>query len=142
MTPALVGAALLAGALMVGGCKTTTVNTVERATPTAQKQMVADKRVLTDTSLAEKVYVVGVNEAVTPGGLIQVQLEVFNTTTSRKRFNYSFQWFDMNGMLMGPTTASIVPCVIEGKETRYLSSVAPTLACKDFRVKFIESSSR
>ena len=44
--------------------------------------------------------------------------------------------------LMGPTTASIVPCVIEGKETRYLSSVAPTLACKDFRVKFIESSSR
>ena len=130
---------MLASVLLTGGCKTT-VNTVESAQPTAKKEMVADKRVITDSSLASKVYVVGVNEAKTPGGLIQIQLEVVNQTSSRQRFTYHVQWFDAAGMQLSSTTAAILPCVIEGKETRYLSAVAPHPACKDFRVQFLESS--
>ena len=139
MTQTIAGAALLASVLLTAGCKTT-VNTVESAQPTAKKEMVADKRVITDSSLASKVYVVGVNEAKTPGGLIQIQLEVVNQTSSRQRFTYHVQWFDANGMQLSSTTAAILPCVIEGKETRYLSAVAPHPACKDFRVQFLESS--
>ena len=139
MTQTIAGAALLASVLLTGGCKTT-VNTVESAQPTAKKEMVADKRVITDSSLASKVYVVGVNEAKTPGGLIQIQLEVVNQTSSRQRFTYHVQWFDAAGMQLSSTTAAILPCVIEGKETRYLSAVAPHPACKDFRVQFLESS--
>lgn len=139
MTQTIAGAALLASVLLTGGCKTT-MNTVENAQPTAKKEMVADKRVITDSSLASKVYVVGVNEAKTPGGLIQIQLEVVNQTSSRQRFTYHVQWFDAAGMQLSSTTAAILPCVIEGKETRYLSAVAPHPACKDFRVQFLESS--
>ncbi len=139
MIRSLAVGSLLAGSLWLTGCKTT-VNTVERAAPSGQKQMVADKRVLTDVGLARKVYVVGVNEAPTPGGLLQVQLEVANQTNSRQRFSYSFQWFDANGMQINSTTALLLPCVLEGRETRFLSGVAPTPTCKDFRVKFIESS--
>ena len=139
MTQTIAGAALLASVLLTGGCKTT-VNTVESAQPTAKKEMVADKRVITDSSLASKVYVVGVNEAKTPGGLIQIQLEVVNQTSSRQRFSYHVQWFDAAGMQLSSTTAAILPCVIEGKETRYLSAVAPHPACKDFRVQFLENS--
>ena len=139
MTQTIAGAALLASVLLTGGCKTT-MNTVENAQPTAKKEMVADKRVITDSSLASKVYVVGVNEAKTPGGLIQIQLEVVNQTSSRQRFTYHVQWFDTAGMQLSSTTAAILPCVIEGKETRYLSAVAPHPACKDFRVQFLESS--
>ena len=139
MTQTIAGAALLASVLLTAGCKTT-VNTVESAQPTAKKEMVADKRVITDSSLASKVYVVGVNEAKTPGGLIQIQLEVVNQTSSRQRFTYHVQWFDAAGMQLSSTTAAILPCVIEGKETRYLSAVAPHPACKDFRVQFLESS--
>jgi uncharacterized protein YcfL len=139
MTQTIAGAALLASVLLTGGCKTT-VNTVESAQPTAKKEMVADKRVITDSSLASKVYVVGVNEAKTPGGLIQIQLEVVNQTSSRQRFTYHVQWFDAAGMQLSSTTAAILPCVIEGKETRYLSAVAPHPACKDFRVQFLENS--
>ena len=102
--------------------------------------MVTDKRVITDSSLARKVYVVGVNEAKTPGGLIQIQLEVVNQTSSRQRFTYHVQWFDAAGMQLSSTTGAILPCVIEGKETRYLSAVAPHPVCKDFRVQFLESS--
>ena len=139
MTQTIAAAALLARVLLTGGCKTT-MNTVENAQPTAKKEMVADKRVITDSSLASKVYVVGVNEAKTPGGLIQIQLEVVNQTSSRQRFTYHVQWFDAAGMQLSSTTAAILPCVIEGKETRYLSAVAPHPACKDFRVQFLESS--
>ncbi len=139
MTQTIAGAALLASVLLTAGCKTT-VNTVESAQPTAKREMVADKRVITDSSLASKVYVVGVNEAKTPGGLIQIQLEVVNQTSSRQRFTYHVQWFDAAGMQLSSTTAAILPCVIEGKETRYLSAVAPHPACKDFRVQFLESS--
>ena len=97
MTQLMAGATLIASALVAGGCKTT-VNTVERAQPSAQKEMVADKRVLTDASLARKVYVVGVNEARTKGDLLQIQLEVVNQTNSRQRFTYHVQWFDAIGM--------------------------------------------
>ena len=133
----LFGACLLGGTLVFTGCQTT-VNTVSREPP-AQRQMVTDKRVLTDASLAKKVYIVGVAEAPTPGGVLQIQVEVWNRTRSAQRFNYWFEWFDSNGMQVNPTSTAKIPCLIEGGETRLLSSVAPTPLCKDFRVKFIEA---
>lgn len=139
-TQIVAGSLLVVSMLLAGGCKTTTVNTVENAQPTAKKEMVSDKRVITDSSLARKVYVVGVNDAMTAGGLLQVQLEVVNQTSSRQRFTYHVQWFDATGMQISSTTGAILPCVIEGKETRYLSAVAPHPACKDFRVQFMEPS--
>ena len=139
-TQIVAGSILVVSMLLAGGCKTTTVNTIENAQPAAKKEMVSDKRIITDSSLAKKVYVVGVNDAKTPGGLLQVQLEVVNQTSSRQRFTYHVQWFDAAGMQLSSTTAAILPCVIEGKETRYLSAVAPHPACKDFRVQFMEPS--
>lgn len=139
LTQSMAGAAFVAGVILTGGCKTT-VNTVEPAQPTAQKEMVADKRVLTDASLARKVYVVGVNDARNDSGLLQIQLEVVNQTNSRQRFTYHVQWFDGAGMQVSSTTGAILPCVIEGRETRYLTAVAPHPACKDFRVQFMEST--
>jgi uncharacterized protein YcfL len=133
----LFGACLLFGSLVFTGCQTT-VNTVSREPP-AQRQMVTDKRVLTDASLAKRVYIVGVAEAPTPGGVLQIQVEVWNRTRSAQRFNYWFEWFDSNGMQVNPTSTAKIPCLIEGGETRLLSSVAPTPLCKDFRVKFIEA---
>lgn len=133
----LFGACLMGGSLVFTGCQTT-VNTVSREPP-AQRQMVTDKRVLTDASLAKKVYIVGVAEAPTPGGVLQIQVEVWNRTRSAQRFNYWFEWFDSNGMQVNPTSTAKIPCLIEGGETRLLSSVAPTPLCKDFRVKFIEA---
>lgn len=139
LTQSMAGAAVVASVILTSGCKTT-VNTVEPAQPTAQKEMVADKRVLTDASLARKVYVVGVNDSRNDSGLLQIQLEVVNQTNSRQRFTYHVQWFDGAGMQVSSTTGAILPCVIEGKETRYLSAVAPHPACKDFRVQFMEST--
>ena len=130
----------LAGALMlaVSGCKTS-VNSVENAQKTGQRQMVSDQRAVTDKSLAGRVSIVGVNSAMTPGGFLKVQIEVLNMTRSLQRFSYRFEWFDANGMQLTTLAPVEVPDQIQGGESKFISSVAPTPACRDFRVKFIKN---
>jgi uncharacterized protein YcfL len=76
---------------------------------------------------------------MTPGGFLKVQIEFLNTTRSLQRFSYHFEWFDANGMQLTTLTPAEVPDEIQGGEDKFISSVAPTPACKDFRVKFIEN---
>ena len=130
----------LAGIVLLAltGCKTS-VNTIENAQKTGQPQMVSDSRVITDGSLARKVAFVGVNQTMTPGGLLKIQIELLNRKRSLQRFSYQFQWFDANGMQVNNVVSPTVPDQIESGESKFISSVAPTPACKDFRVKFLEN---
>lgn len=125
-------AALLA---LLAGC--TTVNTVERAQPIAQKQMVSDKRVTTDHSLSRKVRIVGVNES-TAGDHLKIQIEVQNATRSLQSFSYRIEWYDDSAMLISTPTGIYIPKQIEGRESMFITAVAPTPKAKDFRIKFIE----
>jgi len=129
----------LAGVVLLAwcGCRTS-MNTVENAQKEGQRQMVSDQRVITDTSLAKKVSIVGINQAMTPGGVLKVQIELLNTKRSLQRFSYRFEWFDANGMQINNVASPTIPDQIEGGESKFISSVAPMPACKDFRVKFIE----
>jgi len=134
----LVAASFAAGLLAVSGCKTT-VNSVENAQKEGQRQMVSDSRVITDGSLNKKVSIVGVNSRMTPGGVLQVQVELLNTTRSYQAFNYRFEWFDADGMQLNNVASALIPTSIEGKESKFISGVAPTASCKDFRLKLIEN---
>jgi uncharacterized protein YcfL len=125
------------GLLALTGC--TTVNTVENADKQGQRQMVTDQRAITDASLDRKVSIVGVNQSMTPGGLLKVQVELQNRTRSLQRFNYRFEWFDANGMQVTTVASALLPDQIEGKESKFIFGVAPNPNCKDFRVKFIEA---
>ena len=113
----LAGVVLLA----VTGCSTS-VNTIENAQKEGQRQMVSDQRVITDTSLAKKVSFVGVNQAMTPGGLLKVQIELLNRKRSLQRFSYQFQWFDANGMQINNVASPTIPDQIEGGESKFISS--------------------
>jgi uncharacterized protein YcfL len=124
--------------LALTGCRTST-NTIENAQKEGQRQMISDSRVITDGSLAKKVSFVGINQAMTPGGLLKVQIELLNRKSSLQRFSYQFEWFDANGMLMNNIASPTVPDQIEGGESKFISSLAPNPACKDFRVKFLEN---
>lgn len=129
---ALAGSAFL----LQTGC--TTVNTVEPAQPAAERQMLADKRVITDSSLNWKLAIVGVNTATGPGGFLKIQVEVQNKTRSVQAFTYRVEWFDENGMIINLPTTTAIPRTIEGKETLSITATAPTPKAKDFRIKFLE----
>lgn len=128
-----------AGLLAVSGCKTS-VNSVENAQKTGQRQMVTDQRVVTDRGLAKRVSIVGVNQVTTPGGFLKVQIELLNTTRSPQRFSYRFEWFDANGMLVSSPAAPAFPDQVDGGEDKFITGQAPTPTSKDFRVKFIENT--
>ena len=62
-----------------------------------------------------------------------------NRTRSLQHFNYHFEWFDQNGMQINNVSTALIPDEIEGKESKFINSVAPTPACRDFRLKMIDA---
>jgi hypothetical protein len=128
----------LAVTLLAAGCGTT-VNTVERAEPVGRRDMLPDKRIITDTGLNRRVRVLGVNQTTGPGGFLKVQVEVLNTTGSLETFNYRWEWFDENGNIIEVPSSASLSKQIEGKESVFLVGVAPNETAKDFRLKLIEN---
>src|SRR2546425_8062635 len=133
----LVCASLGAFLWLQNGC--TTVNTVEPAQPTAQRQMIDDKRVITDITLHNRVRILGVNKTPNTEGFLKIQVEVQNMTSRRQSFTYRVEWFDENFMIIQLPTASSIPRTLEGKESAFITATAPTERAKDFRIKFLES---
>jgi len=129
------GIGITTGIVALTGCST--VNTLERAQPVAQKQMTDDKRVITDASLNRNVNVVGINETTISTGFTKVQVELLNKTSSPYSFRYHFEWFDGQGILVQTPTSSWIDRRIQAKETMDIISVAPTETAKDFRLKLI-----
>ena len=129
----LAGAALM---VLLPGC--TTVNTLEPAQPVAQRDMVSDKRVITDSTLNRRVRILGVNQATSPAGFLKIQVELQNTTSRVQSFSYRVEWLDENGMIVELPTNTAHPRTLEGKETIAITATAPTPKAKDFRIKFLE----
>ena len=130
---------LAALALFSAGCSSTSVNTVEPAKTAGQKQMLADKRVITDASLNKTVRVVGINSVTGLEGFLKIQVELLNTSKKLQLFTYRIEWFDENGMIISLPTTTATPRAIEGKATAYVTATAPAASVKDFRISFIES---
>jgi uncharacterized protein YcfL len=129
----------LIGLAGLTGCSTT-VNSTENAQPSYQKNMVDEKRVITDSTLARKVQILGVNDAMTPAGFLRVQVELRNNTSSVQKFGYKFEWFDENGLVVGGPTSVVLSRQIEGKETLFLTGIATVGNARDFRLKLYENT--
>ncbi len=121
----------------LSGC--TTVNTVEPAQAAGARQMISDKRVVTDATLNAKVDVVGINTDTTPGGLMRIRIDVLNRRNSVQHFNYRVEWFDMNAMPVETAGGGWQQREIIGKQTMSLVATAPNPNCKDFRIQLVES---
>lgn len=118
-------------------CACDTVNMVEPANPASQKDMLGDKRIITDSSLDDIAYVAGVNTARNAAGLLKVQVELVNKTTAYRNVNYKFEWIDKSGMQVSSPTSTWIPLPIEGGESRFVSAVAPNKNVVDFRLKLM-----
>ena len=130
---------LVSTTIFFPGCSTLkTVNTVERAIPLAQRATVADKRIISDSSLDSKARIIGVNQSMGAGGLLKVQVEVLNTTSSVQSFSYLWEWFDETGTIIETSMTTAVTRQIEGKESIFITGMAPKSTAKDFRLKLIE----
>lgn len=137
-------ATFLLAAVALAGCESSpSVNTVQNAPTIGQRNVIHDQRIITDRSFSRRVPVVAVNTSMTPGDLLKVQVELFNRTGSIQRFNYSFEWFDLNGMQVDNSlSVALVPEQINAGESKFISAVAPSSVCRDFRLKLLQSQSQ
>ena len=121
--------------LILAGCNS--VNTVERAEPLAQPNLIAIKKVITDPELRDKVSVVNVIEGTVSGDLLKIQVQLENLTYAYQLFNYQFVWIDKNGFQVTSPPPLWKPGQIEGRETIYLSAVTPMPSVVDFQMKLL-----
>jgi uncharacterized protein YcfL len=128
--------AVMTLALLFGGCQN--VNTYENAESRATPTYVADKRVVTDNTLAGTVRVVSVNQATVSGNLLKIQATVENLKSSVRTVNYKFEWVDVDGMAVNSPNETWKSLTLQGRETTTISTVAITPKAADFRLKFRE----
>jgi uncharacterized protein YcfL len=133
------GAAVLTAALalLLTGCATN-VNTYERAESLAAPSYVADKRVITDNTLAGTFRVVSINQATVSGNLLKVQATVENLKNKLRTLNYKFEWVDESGMAVDSPNETWKAIQLQGRETQTISTVAVSPRAVDFRLKFRE----
>lgn len=131
------GGLLAALGLLFAGCATN-VNTVERAQSQATPNYVADKRVITDNTLANTFRVLSVNQTTVSGNLLKIQVTVENLRSSLKTLNYKFEWTDKDGMAVGSPNETWKTIQVEGRETQTITTVAVSPRAVDFLLKLRE----
>ena len=132
LLPALLALALVAGCEMV--------NTAERAEPIAQSDPVVLRKVQPDPSLKAQVQIISANQGVVSGDLLKVQVQVRNNIALRKSFNYKWEWYDQNGMVVDtPTTRLWQVMRLQPRESATITGVAPNPRVVDFRLKLVEN---
>jgi uncharacterized protein YcfL len=133
-------AMLLLAAGVLAGCQSdSSVNTVQNAQPVGHRNVIQDKRIITDRSFNRRVAVVALNTVVTHGQLLKVQVELLNRTGSIQRFIYSFEWFDFDGMQVNNTVTADVPDQIDPRDSKFITAVAPSPMCRDFHLKLLQA---
>jgi len=85
-------------ALTVVGCAT--VNTIQPADQRTHPNLVADKRIITNSHLNNIAYASQVTESKV-GDLLRVQVMLQNMTVAARTVDYRFQWYDISGMAVG-----------------------------------------
>ncbi len=128
------------GFLVLLAACTTTVDTVEREEPVGTRQEVDDQRITTDRTLGRILEVRGVNEATVSNDLLRVQVELRNTRRGLRRFNYQFEWFDDEGMIVQQATTPWRTLQMEGGEIATITGVAPNPRVTDFRLKLMSGT--
>lgn len=128
--------------VVTAGCTRTMVNTVEPASSTAQPQMLSDQRVLTDQTLNNKVRIIGLNTWTGPQGFLKIQASVQNRTRKVASFTYRVEWFDENGIIIETPSSPATPRSIEARQTVYVTATAPTTRARDFRISFLEPTTK
>lgn len=123
-------------ALLLSGCQN--VNTYENAESRATPTYVADKRVITDNTLAGAVRVVSINQATVSGNLLKIQATVENLKSSTRTVNYKFEWVDQDGMAVNSANETWKSLTLQGRETSTISTVSISPKAVDFRLKFRE----
>lgn len=128
----------VAASVFLSAC-TASVNTIENADAGVGKQLLNDRRVVTDSGTLAMATPLEVRTGTTPDGTImRVQLELMNRTDAIGRVWYLVEWFDEQGLKIAVPEVwkqlNIQPAKIES-----VTAIAPNATARDFRISLKRS---
>ena len=116
------------------------VNTTQREVPVGRPDVVEDRRVELDGTLARKAAITEVRQGRTPGGLLRVEVDVQNLTRRQRRIDYRFEFTDGDGMAVRGGVPGWLQERLQSGELLTLSATAPTADADDFKLKMLEAN--
>lgn len=146
-------AALIVSSLaaILTGCQNT-VNTVENRDLAMKPAGVDTRSFNTDSFCRDRIALLSVRRARTPGGVMMVQAQIrserygfWSETWSNIRnanpyhVQYRFDWMDENGMAVSTAATVWQPLIIAPGEVKFVQGVAPNSRCHDFILSFREN---
>jgi uncharacterized protein YcfL len=120
------------------GCRTA-VNTVENEDKIGVSNIIEDKRVITDGTLARRVSVTAINERKAPNGFRQIQVQLTNHKNTIQTIFYTVEWFDADGMKVTTASGGWTQQQFMARESLYIVLTAPTINANDFIIKLMEN---
>ena len=142
---------MLALFCVFSGCQSS-VNTIENAQKNSLPNTIADKRIITDTFLRDRLKVSNCSLGYSASGNLAITVTAINTRTgffgemwsgltgeNPYKVDYKFNWYDQNGMAVESTLSAWVTKTIYPGETVQFYAVAPTANCVDFVLNQKES---
>ena len=127
---------LVAGCVVLAGCRTS-VNTTENANKEGRMNIVEDSRVTTDPSMAGRVAVTLINDTIKENGFKQTQIRFTNFRNSSQSVKYQLTWFDEDGMSVTTATGGWKTLLLEARQSKFITFVAPNARAKDFVIELI-----
>ena len=135
----LLSATVVSALAILEGCSNPSVNTVDRDKPTYHADVIKDRRIVTDSDLAQKMQIIQVRQATVQDDLLKISVEVVNTQNAPADVDYKFEWFDGQGMPVDTPNSSWTSVRLQAQEPISIDQVAPNPKCKDFRLKMQQS---
>jgi uncharacterized protein YcfL len=124
-------------AALLAGCATN-VNTYENAEPRGTPNYIADKRIITDNTLAGTFRVVALTRTTVSGNLLKIQATVENLRNNLRTLNYKFEWFDEDGIAVDSPNETWKSIQLQGRETNTITTVSINPRAVDFKLKLRE----
>jgi uncharacterized protein YcfL len=125
---ALAALALAAGAALLGGCYTPTVNSVDVTDGGSAKTTITDARLARAASLGR------INKGKA-GDRLRVTVDVTNTTDDSHTIQYRFAWLDANKFPIESATSVWQREYLQGRQTKTLDGTAPSADAADVKVE-------
>jgi len=126
--------ALLSGVLLLAGCAT---SGIEATGKTEGDPEYAKHLVIHNEPLAKAITITDMKSRF-KGGLLEVNVELSNLSSSDKSIQYRFSWYDDDNFEVEQGSRSWIPVVLHGKSSINMQAVAPNPSVTTYKVNVRE----
>jgi len=126
--------ALLSGVLLLAGCAT---SGIEATGKTEGDPEYAKHLVIHNEPLAKSITITDMKSRF-KGGLLEVNVELSNLSSSDKSIQYRFSWYDGDNFEVEQGSRSWIPVVLHGKSSLNMQAVAPNPSVTTYKVNVRE----